>query len=155
MAKVTTKTLAGAGNEVEVNFARFADEIPVDVIDRMLTAEADIIEPAIVSNAETMLKGPYSTGDTAKAVFRKAPHNYKAARGGGQRQVTLTFRGVRRDKYHPNGTRNAEIAFVNEFGGRGNAARPFIQTAIDEKGETAFNSAEKVFDEWLKKEKMI
>jgi hypothetical protein len=44
---------------------------------------------------------------------------------------------------------------VNEFGGRGNAARPFIQTAIDEKGETAFNSAEKVFDEWLKKEKMI
>ena len=90
MAKVTTKTLAGGASAELIQ--EFMDEIPVDVIDGMLTAEADIIEPAIVSNAETMLKGPYSTGDTAKAVFRKAPHNYKAARGGGQRQVPLQFR---------------------------------------------------------------
>lgn len=155
MAKVTTKTLAGVGNEVEINFARFADEIPLDVIDRMLEAEADVIQPAIVANAERMLKGPYSTGDTSRAVYRKPPHNYTAARGNGQRQVTLTFRGVRRDKYHPNGTKNAEIAFVNEFGGRKNPARPFIQNAIDEKNKEAFDNAEKVFDEWLRKEKMI
>lgn len=155
MAKVTTKTLDGVGNDVEVNFARYADEIPLDVIDRMLEAEADIIEPTIVGNAETMLKGAFSTGDTARAVFRKAPHTYTSKYFRAERQVTLTFRGVRRDKYHPNGTRNAEIAFVNEFGGRGIAARAFIQNAIDEKNEEAFDNAEKVFDEWLKKEKMI
>lgn len=153
MAKVTTKTLTGVGSADRIQ--EFIDEIPVDVIDGMLEAEADIIEPAIINNAETMLKGAFSTGGTARAVFRKAPHNYTAARGNGQRQITLTFRGVRRDKYHPNGARNAEIAFANEFGARGIPARPFIQRAIDEKGEAAFNDAERVFDEWLKKEKMI
>lgn len=154
MAKITTKTMDGT-HDIAVEFAKFADEIPVDVIDRMLTAEADVIEPAIRSNAETMLHGSYFTGGTAKALQRKAPHNFTAARGNGQRQIILTFKGVRRDKYHPNGTRNAEVAFANEFGARGVPARPFIQRAIDEKGEAAFGDAEKVFDEWLKKEKMI
>ena len=155
MAKVTTKRLDGIGNDLDVTFARYADEIPLDVIDRMLEAEADIIEPTIVGNAETMLKGAFSSGETARAVYRKAPHTHTWKHFRAERQITLTFRGVRRDKYHPNGTRNAEIAFVNEFGGRGITARAFIQNAIDEKSEEAFDNAEKVFDDWLKKEKMI
>lgn len=153
MAKVTTKTLAG-GSETD-RFKEYIDEIPVDVIDEMLTAEADVIEPAIADNAASMLRGPYGTGDTSRAMYRKKPANWGGRKGNGQRQIALTFRGVRRDKHHPNGRRNAEIAFVNEYGSRGTPARPFVQRAIDEKGEAAFDEAEKVFDRWLEKEKMI
>ena len=153
MAKVTTKTLSGGTFADRIQ--EYADEIPVDVIDKMLTAEADVIEPAIADNAASMLNGPYATGMTARAIHRKKPANWTGTRGNGQRQIVLTFKGVRRDKNHPNGTRNAEIAFVNEYGARDFPARPFVQRAIDEKGEAAFGDAEKVFDEWLKKEKMI
>ena len=153
MAKITTKTLSGGSSADRIQ--EYADEIPVDVIDKMLTAEADVIEPAIADNAASMLSGPYAGGGTSRALYRKKPVNWTGSRGNGQRQIVLTFRGVRRDKYHPNGARNAEIAFANEFGARGVPARPFIQRAIDEKGEAAFNDAERVFDEWLKKEKMI
>lgn len=154
MAKVTTKTLAGGTSFDRIQ--EYIDEIPVDVIDEMLTAEADVIEPAIADNAASMLRGPYAVGDTSRALYRKKPANWGGRKGNGQRQIALTFRGIRRnDKYHPNGTRNAEIAFVNEYGNRGNPARPFVQRAIDEKAEAAFDNAEKVFDDWLKKEKMI
>lgn len=153
MAKITTKTLSGGSSADRIQ--EYADEIPVDVIDDMLTAEADVIEPAIADNAASMMKGPYADGGTSRALYRKKPVNWTGRRGNGQRQIVLTFKGVRRDKYHPNGTRNAEIAFMNEYGARGIPARPFIQRAIDEKSEAAFDDAERVFGEWLKKEKMI
>lgn len=154
MAKVTTKTLAGGTSANRIQ--EYIDEIPVDVIDDMLTAEADVIQPVIADNAASMLRGPYATGDTSRAIYRKKPANWGGRKGNGQRQIVLTFRGVRRDDvYHPNGTRNAEIAFVNEYGNRSTPARPFVQRAIDENEKQAFDNAEKVFDEWLKKEKMI
>ena len=37
MAKITTKTMDGT-RDIAEEFAKFADEMPVDVIDRMLTA---------------------------------------------------------------------------------------------------------------------
>lgn len=148
MARVTTKVLFGS-TSID-GLKEYADEIPLTVIDDMLTSEADIVEPEIKENARTMLKGEYSTGATADSIFRKKPHNST----GGNRQITLSFLGKRYDKYHPNGERNGTVAFVNEYGARGKSARPFIRTAIDEKGKQAFDEAEKVFDKWLEKEKM-
>ena len=51
-------------------------------------------------------------------------------------------------------TRNAEIAFVNEYGARGIPARPFIKQGIEKKEKEAFDRAEAVFDKWLNHENM-
>ena len=154
MAKVVTKMVVDTSSLDHI--AQFASVIPTRVIDSMLTAEADVIEPKIEAGARTMLRGKYYTGKTASSIYRKPPHNYKR---NGQRQITLTFRGTR-----PNGKkkkRNAEVAFVNEYGatntwsGKKLQARPFVQSGIESGKNDAFNRAEKIFDEWLKKEKMI
>ena len=36
----------------------FRDDLPVELIDELLTAEADVIEPLIRENAKKMLSGP-------------------------------------------------------------------------------------------------
>ena len=154
MARVVTKTAVGLRSDSEM--AAFVDEIPLDILDEMLMTEADVIEPEIERNADVMLHGEYWTGGTQKALTRKKPHNWKGKRGNGQRQVALTFNGIRVDKHHKaeNRTRNAEIAFVNEYGARTTPPRPFIQKAVDEKEDEAFNSAEKIFRDWQKKNGM-
>ena len=154
MARVVTKMVVGS--RTESGIAPFVDDIPVDVLDEMLMTEADVIEPEIRRNAGTMLKGNYWTGVTQEKLTRKKPHNWKGKRGNGQRQVTLTFKGIRVDKHHSakTRTRNAEIAFVNEYGARTTPPRPFIQKAIDDKEDQAYKSAEKVFRDWQEKNGM-
>ena len=124
------------------------DDIPDEVIDEMLNAEADVIEPEIKRNAETMLneKG-MSTGATARSLTRKK------SRG----KVELNFKGKR-----PDGRKATEVAFINEYGlgkteGRQDlfdtkmGGRFFIQKAIDSKGDEALDKAEKIFREWQDK----
>ena len=152
MAKVTTKMVVGGSQQAK--FEEYAEEIPLSVMDEMLTEEADTIEPEIRKNANTMLKGKYWTGTTALKLTRKPPHTWFGKQGTGQRQIALTFKGIRKDKYHKKGTRNAEIAFVNEYGARGIPARPFIKQGIETKEKEAFDKAEAVFDKWLGKENM-
>lgn len=152
MAKVTTKMVVGGSQQAK--FEEYAAEIPLSVMDDMLTQEADTIEPEIRHNANTMLKGKYWTGTTALKLTRKPPHTWFGKTGNGQRQIALTFKGVRKDKYHKKGTRNAEIAFVNEYGARGIPARPFIKQGIEKKEKEAFDRAEAVFDKWLNQENM-
>ena len=53
MAKVTTKMVVGGSQQAK--FEEYAAEIPLSVMDDMLTQEADTIEPEIRHNANTML----------------------------------------------------------------------------------------------------
>lgn len=153
MAKVVTKMVVGGSQSSRLE--AYADEIPIDVMDDMLTTEADVIEPQIRENANTMLKGPYWTGTTALKLTRKPPHTWFGKLGTGQRQIALTFKGVRvRGNKKKTVTRNAEIAFLNEYGARNIPARPFIQQGIDTKEKEAFDKAEAVFDKWLDGENM-
>lgn len=131
----------------------YADEIPEYIMDAMLTAKADVIQPKIEQYAEYMLQGEYSTGGTKKALKRYNPKYSKKYSG---RQLTLQFTGVRKGrKGKLENRRNATIAFLNEFGTRKTPPRPFVQYAVEFGKKQAFDNAEKVFDEWLKKEKMI
>jgi hypothetical protein len=120
----------------------------------MLKAEADVVEPEIVKNANTMLRGNYWTGQTAEAVTRKKPTYAKADDGGKVRQMLLTFTGIRNDKYHRRSKekdrRNAAIAFINEYGSRRQAARPFMSKAVDDKEAAAVKAGEAVFEKWAK-----
>ena len=132
------------------------EEIPRETLDEMLQAEADVVEPEIVKNANTLLRGPYWTGTTAKAVKRKRPVYARDSQGGRVRELLVTFAGVREDEHHRKTTkesdrRNAAIAFINEYGNKKTEARAFMAKAVDEKEAEAQDAGEAVFDKWLNK----
>lgn len=131
----------------------FSDDLPVGLIDELLTAEADVIEPFIRENAKKMLSGPYSTGLSAKSLTRKPPGYGKDK----SRQLVLVWRGTRRE-FIKNGKavrrkeiRNAEVAFLNEYGTRNNPPRHFISDGIDRGEKSAFDNAEVIFRSWQEK----
>ena len=88
--------------------------LPDSVTDQMLNAEADVIEAAQRSEASRMWKGPYYTGTTAASIKKG-----KIKRTGLDKSITVAPQG-----HNKRGTRNAEVAFVNEFGKRGQPGRP-------------------------------
>ena len=73
------------------------------------------------------------------------------------RQLVLVWRGTRRE-FIKNGKavrrkeiRNAEVAFLNEYGTRNNPPRPFISDGIDRGEKSAFDNAEVIFRSWQEK----
>lgn len=143
MAKISTQVRVGA--HIVDDMHLFREAIPGHVIDDMLTAQADVIEPMIRKNGETMLKGKYSKGDTIKSMKRKKPKLHKAS---GTKRLVITFDGTRRNGKKQK--RNAEVAFVNEYGThRENSARPFIKKAVDEGANKALEAAADVYGEFL------
>jgi hypothetical protein len=127
------------------------EDIPDEVIEKMLNAAADVIEPEIKRNAETMLnERGYSTGATARSITRRMRSRY----------LEIYFQGTRQD-----GKKAAEIAFINEYGlgktggdqdtfyDQKMGGRFFIKKAIDTKADEALDAAEKVFREWQKNSK--
>lgn len=116
-------------------------ELPDSVIDAMLTAQADIIEPEQKRVMKTMWAGKYQTGKTAASVKRT---KIKGGRDG--RNLSIYPQGTNSD-----GNRNAEVAFVNEFGAHGGKqpARPAIETAIKNKAEQTFDAAEKEYNAFV------
>ena len=110
----------------------FRDDLPVELIDELLTAEADVIEPLIRENVTGYGKDK-------------------------SRQLVLVWRGTRRE-FIKNGKavrrkeiRNAEVAFLNEYGTRNNPPRPFIFDSIDRGEKSAFDNAEVIFRSWQEK----
>ena len=149
--KVTTTTQKRSSDGIPL----LPEVIPAKTLDAMLKAEADVVEPEVVRNAEEMLHGPYWQGLTAEAVTRKKPAYGKGENGERVRELVLTFTRLRDDKYHKKSKdkdrRNAAIAFINEYGARGIPPRPFMSKAVDDKEEEAKDAGEAVFNEWADK----
>ena len=112
--------------------------LPRAVLDEMILAEAEVIKEAQSKEAESMLQGPYYQGAVAKAVHVNHP-----TRSPDGVSVTITFKGSQ------HGNRLGEIAYVNEYGKHGQAARPFINTANERKAEPAVEAAAAVYDKYL------
>lgn len=115
-----------------------AGTIPPDVLKEMVTKQADVAEKAIVFNAGTMLTGPYYEGAVAASV--KAG---KARVSGSGATVVIKFQGTQ------HGNRLGEIAFVNEYGKKGQPARPFIKKATKEAQDPGADEARKILDSYL------
>ena len=60
--------------------------------------------------------------------------------------VDITFSGTR--MRNETRTRNAEIAFVNEYGKRSQRARPFIGLALTENEDEILAQADEAFGDW-------
>jgi len=130
-------------DELIPDFAALA-ELPDSVIDDMLLAKADVIEKAQQNAARTMLGGAYYTGTTAGSI--KRGKSKKTADG---RVIEIKPEGSRSDNvrkgYKKSTRRNAEVAFINEFGKKGQPARPFIDKANNAAGDEATAKAEKIY----------
>lgn len=126
------------------DFAALA-ELPDSVGESMLHAEADVLIPAQKETAKAMLAGPYSKGIT---LYGLAKSGVKLTSTG--KVLHITFKGSVQDDHHKKPTRIGDIAFVNEFGKKGQPARPFIRTANEQKADEAVSAAAAVYDEYLK-----
>ena len=115
-------------------------EIPDDVVDEMLNAQADVVAEAQKAAGRAM--GVEDTGLTLQKLKKGKVKVRK-----GRRVVYIMPTGSRtRGKTK---TRNAEIAFVNEYGKKGQKARPFIKMGNEKSAEEATAAAFRVYDRWL------
>ena len=117
-------------------------DLPDSVKDGILNAEADVIAEAQKRTIAAMWKGHYSTGDTARAVKKG-----RVRKNSSGKYITVYPQGSRNRK--KKSYRNAEIAFVNEYGKRGQPGRPAIRTANEQAADRAVEAGEKVYNEFL------
>lgn len=112
--------------------------LPEDVQDEMLNAQADVVLAAQKKSALSIA----DTGQTARSLRKGKPKTRK-----GIRSISITFSGSR--KRGRSTTRNAEIAFVNEYGKTGMPARNFIRTANEQSAAASTQAAATVYDQYL------
>lgn len=112
--------------------------IPETVQDEMLNAQAAVVERAQKSKGEAY--GVHRTGVTLSKIKRTKPKSGKNGRG-----LYVYPQGKNAD-----GNRNAEVAFINEFGKKGQSARPFINDANETSEAETTKAAFDVYDKWLK-----
>jgi len=137
MAGMTVDGLDGLMDD----FAALA-ALPDQVAEDMLNAEADVLVKAQRAEIKSRWRGPYSQGISAKSVKKG-----KVKPSGIGHSISVYPQGTRtRGKQR---VRNAEIAFINEYGKTGQPARPAINTANKKKEQEAVEAAEKVYHAYL------
>ena len=132
-------------DDLEDAFRRIS-EIPFDVTAEALDAMAAVAADAIRSTGESMgVRDPESDEHILDKIKPRKP---KQTEYGGYEMISFTgsrTRGKTR-------TRNAEIAFINEYGKKGQPARPFIGTAMNRSADRIQDQAEKVIGDWIENE---
>lgn len=142
-------------------------QIPGNVMDEMLNAQADIAMEAQRAEAKKLGKyqgysathnnfratsltnqlpgqvKSYSTGTLARSIKKRSKVDKD-----GRAFVEIYFSGSR--KRGKTRTRNSEIAFLNEFGTRTINARRFIWVANEKIADKANAAAMAIYDRWLK-----
>ena len=113
-------------------------DLPETVQDAMLDAQADVVLQAQQSAAQAIA----DTGQTARSLRKSKPRTRK-----GVRSISITFAGSR--KRGDTTTRNAEIAFVNEYGKKGVPARNFIRKANEQSAAASTQAAKEIYDQYL------
>lgn len=124
-------------DDLALSMAEIA-EIPDAIQDDMLNAQADIVVRAQEKTGRAL--GVQRTGVTLSAIKKAKPKKSKNGRS-----ILVRFTGKNAD-----GNRNAEVAFLNEFGKKSQAARPFIRVANETAADEAVRASLNVYDNWLK-----
>lgn len=128
--------------DLEDAFRRIS-EIPFDVTAKALDAMAEVAAEKIRTTGESMgVRDPESDVHILDKITRKKA---KKTESGGYELIT--FAGTRTRKGIK--TRNAEIAFLNEYGKTGQPARQFIGTGMNRGADQIQDQAEKVIGDWI------
>lgn len=115
-------------------------EIPEDIQGEMLRAQGNIVAQAQRESAQRY--GIQRTGTLIRSI---KPGKVKLDKHGSRvLYVTPVGSRVRGGKK----TTNAEIAFLNEYGTRGQRARPFMRDANERSAEAATQAAADIYYRW-------
>lgn len=129
-------------DELNAAFNRIGS-IPESVTFRALDAMAAVALGKIKALGESM--GVRDPESSVHILDKLKAGKARKRKGGGSKDIT--FIGKRRR--HGKDVRNAEIAFINEYGKRGQPARPFIGTAMARnEAEIAAPGAE-IIGDWI------
>lgn len=132
-------------DDLSAAFGRLQD-VPPDVKTRALNQMADIAAAGIRRSGEALgVRDPESSVHILDKISKSKP---KLSPSGGYQDVT--FSGTRRRAGTT--TRNAEIAFINEYGKRGQPARPFIAQAMTANEEKIAAAGGDVLGDWIEQE---
>ena len=116
-------------------------QIPDEVVDEMLNAQADVVVEAQRRQGKVM--GVHRTGMTVKSIKK----GKVKLRKDGTRVIYVSPMGTR--KRGNKRVRNAEIGFVTEYGTRSQKAKPFIKAANEQSAVEATEAAAEVHSRWL------
>lgn len=128
--------------ELNDAFNRIRD-IPFSVTEQALDAMAAVAAKEIKSTGEYM--GVRDENSDVHILDNIVTKKAKKTDDGGREKIT--FDGTR--KRGTTSTRNAEIAFVNEYGKRGQEARPFMKTALQQNEALISSPGEKIIGDWI------
>ena len=114
--------------------------MPDDVMGAMLREGADVLAKAQQESADA-----YGLRDTGMMIESIKPGRARRTPDGGD--IAITPEGSRRRGKTT--TRNAEIAYVNEYGKDGQPGTGFISRANFEKEDEAIGASAEVYHDWL------
>ena len=124
---------------------RRISEIPFSVTQEALDGMAAIAAAEIRAQGERM--GVRDPESDVHILDRIKTGKAKQTESGGYESISFSGSRTR----NGNRTRNAEIAFVNEYGKRGQRARPFIGTAMTQNEDAILKPAEQIIGDWIEK----
>lgn len=127
-------------DDLELDMKAIA-EIPAEIQDEMLGAMADVTVEGQKRKAE--IYRVRKTGMTIKSIKKGKVKLRK-----GQRVLYVTPTGTR--KRGKKRVRNAEIAFINEYGKKGQKARPFVRDGNEATAGASTQAGLEVYDRWLR-----
>lgn len=135
--------LAGI-NAIDEMFSNLR-EVPWSVTSEALDAMAEAAEDQVRKSGTALgVRDPESNVHILDKITHTKPK--KTASGGSS---DVTFSGTRtRGRTR---TRNAEIAFINEYGKRGQDPRPFIRQAAEQGADAIAAPGEKIVGDWFEK----
>ena len=119
--------------------------VPDEVLSSALTEIATAAASRIRETGDSM--GVRDADNGEHILDRIKVGRAKMTTGGGRVDVTFPGSRVRGSTT----TRNAEIAFVNEYGSRKQQARPFIGTAMSRNEAQIVEAGAKIIEDWIEK----
>ena len=128
-------------------FARIGD-VPGEVLDKTLTAMETVAADKIKASGESMGVRDQDPMDNVHILDKVKMNRPKRTDTGGYADVTFSGSRTRSGI----NTRNAEIAFVNEYGKRSQQARPFVGQAMEQNADAIANAGAEVLLDWTEKE---
>lgn len=133
--------------DLELVFSRLED-VPKEITEAAVTAMAEVAAVKVKAAGESMgVKDPESSVHFLdKITLTKVTHTDSGARR------DVTFKGSRtRGEEKKTKTREAEIAFVNEFGKRRQPARPFMKLAAEQYEQEITDPGAQILGDWIEK----
>ena len=120
--------------------------IPDGVKTEMLDAMTKAAMPAIRQSGQSL--GVYDPESGEHVIDKLKANKPKLTKDGGSQDITFSGSRQRGSKK----VRNAEIAFINEYGTRKQPARPFMGQAMTKNEKAIVDAAEEPLGNWMESE---